>query len=364
MALSASPQPIFTVGPVLSPITIQLDESAQEQRSWIRPSTAALPVRAAPWMSPEPRAAVEWRFGDLTLIRDARPIGQPPAGTPRGPRLRHQGCIALLCSEAEAGSPTLFVSSRAGPALAALDQSARRFGNAEERLALLVPRDWLEGASAATAEPVRRIETETGPAALLAGFMRQLAGQSRHVSENQARSLAIAMRALLEACIAPAGNAVAAKATSPSSSTVERARQIVQRHMGSPDFGPSQLGRLLAMSRSKLYRLLDGDGGVAHFINRERLLQARRDLTTPGEPLSVHAIASRVGFRDHSTFSRAFRREYGCSPSRLRERLQSAHPEPGRPGHELQDARRADRPFCTLCKGRGENGMNSPDLGF
>lgn len=139
MALSASPQPIFTVGPVLSPITIQLDESAQEQRSWIRPSTAALPVRAAPWMSPEPRAAVEWRFGDLTLIRDARPIGQPPAGTPRGQRLRHRGCIALLCSEAEAGSPTLFVSSRAGPALAALEQSARRFGNAEERLALLVP---------------------------------------------------------------------------------------------------------------------------------------------------------------------------------------------------------------------------------
>jgi AraC-like DNA-binding protein len=95
--------------------------------------------------------------------------------------------------------------------------------------------------------------------------------------------------------------------------------------MGSLDFGPPQLGRLLAMSRSKLYRLLDGGGGVAHFINRERLLQARRDLMAPGEPLSVHAMASRVGFRDHSTFSHVFRQEYACSPSRSRAGLQVAH---------------------------------------
>jgi transcriptional regulator GlxA family with amidase domain len=36
--------------------------------------------------------------------------------------------------------------------------------------------------------------------------------------------------------------------------------------------------------------------------------------------LSVHQIAEAVGFHDHSTFSRAFRREFGFSPSVARER--------------------------------------------
>lgn len=364
MALSESPRPPFTAEPVLSPIAIPQDDPTLQQRTWLMTSTASRPAQPAPWLSPEPRAANEWRFGELTLIRDVRPMGPPLAGAPRGQQLRRQGCVALLCSEADGAAPRLFTSARAGLALAALQQSAHQFGSVEARLALLVPRDWLEDASEATLAPVRRIETETGPGALLAGFMRQLVRQSPHVSEDQARSLAVAMRALLEACIAPAGSSAASSPTLPSSSTVERARQIVQRHMGSPDFGPPQLGRFLAMSRSKLYRLLDSDGGVAHFINRERLLQARRDLMAPGEPLSVHAIASRVGFRDHSTFSRAFRREYGCSPSRLRERLQAAHPETGRRNHGLLDTERAGRPLCNVCEGRGENGMNSPDLGF
>ncbi|MDP3257411.1 MAG: helix-turn-helix domain-containing protein [Bosea sp. (in: a-proteobacteria)] len=254
----------------------------------------------------------------------------------------------------------LFVSPSVGLALAALEQSVRQSDGAAERLALLVPRDWLE--EAGWVAPVRRLATQAGPGALLAGFIQQLGGQSGQFSDDQARSLAMAMRALLEACLVSAGPSIAT--TAPSSTTVERARQIVQRHMGSPDFGPPQLGRLLAMSRSKLYRLLDGYGGVAHFINRERLVQARHDLTAPGDPLSVHAIASRAGFRDHSTFSRAFRREYGCSPSRLRERPEPGRQDRGDPDGGRWAAQRVAGTVCMHCESRGENGMNSPDLGF
>jgi AraC-like DNA-binding protein len=126
---------------------------------------------------------------------------------------------------------------------------------------------------------------------------------------------------------------------------IERARLVVRRNMGSPDFGPPQLARLLAMSRSKLYRLLDGDGGVAHFINRERLARARHDLASAGETLSVHAIANQVGFRDHSTFSRAFRREFGCSPTQARERALAALPVAAAPASASRDgaARRRSR---------------------
>ena len=90
--------------------------------------------------------------------------------------------------------------------------------------------------------------------------------------------------------------------------------------MASPEFGPEQLARLMAMSRSKLYRLFESTGGVAHFINRERLREAYRRLSSHRDAPSIHIIGNEVGFVDHSTFSRAFRREFGHSPSEARER--------------------------------------------
>lgn len=90
--------------------------------------------------------------------------------------------------------------------------------------------------------------------------------------------------------------------------------------MAAPDFGPERLARLLAMSRSKLYRLFESTGGVAHFINRERLREAHRRLCSHRDAPSIHIIGNEVGFVDHSTFSRAFRREFGHSPSEARER--------------------------------------------
>jgi AraC-like DNA-binding protein len=74
------------------------------------------------------------------------------------------------------------------------------------------------------------------------------------------------------------------------------------------------------VSRSKLYRLFEKHGGIAHFINCERLKEAHRRLSDPLETPSIHVVGNDVGFPDHSTFSRAFRREYGYSPSEARER--------------------------------------------
>jgi AraC-like DNA-binding protein len=116
--------------------------------------------------------------------------------------------------------------------------------------------------------------------------------------------------------------------------------------MASPDFGPEQLARLMAMSRSKLYRLFESTGGVAHFINRERLHEAHRRLTHRDAP-PIHVIGNEVGFADHSTFSRAFRREFGYSPTEARERS-LARVSPARPEVAPRN-------------GRGDGQSGSPD---
>ena len=75
---------------------------------------------------------------------------------------------------------------------------------------------------------------------------------------------------------------------------------------------------LVGMSRSNLYRLFEDTGGVARYIRRERLLEARAVLTDPASTQSISSIADDLCFADASSFSRAFKREFGHSPGELR----------------------------------------------
>jgi AraC-like DNA-binding protein len=171
----------------------------------------------------------------------------------------------------------------------------------------------------------RTIHPELG--VLLASFMTSLAAQLPKLAAADRQRVVPAIRALIAACVIPSAERVLSAEPSLSSLLVARARKVVVANMASPDFGPAQLCRLLAVSRSKLYRLFESTGGIARFINRERLHEAHRRLSDPAERASIHVVGSDVGFLDHSTFSRAFRREYGYSPSEARERAVVASPE-------------------------------------
>jgi AraC-like DNA-binding protein len=72
------------------------------------------------------------------------------------------------------------------------------------------------------------------------------------------------------------------------------------------------------MSRSNVYRLFEDDGGVARYIQRQRLLEARAVLTDPASKKPISAIADDLCFADVSGFSRTFRREFGHSPGEVR----------------------------------------------
>jgi AraC-like DNA-binding protein len=111
----------------------------------------------------------------------------------------------------------------------------------------------------------------------------------------------------------------------------ERARRFVIRNMASPTFGPDELCRLLASSRSKLYRQFGPAGGLARFIQHVRLEAAFRRLTADTAPQSIHQLAEELGFLDHSTFSRAFKRAYHCSPSEVRQQVMGNAPQAAKP---------------------------------
>jgi AraC-like DNA-binding protein len=99
---------------------------------------------------------------------------------------------------------------------------------------------------------------------------------------------------------------------------MRRIQQVVQKNLSSPSLRPSTLCRLVGMSRSNLYRLLKDKGGVAQYIQSERLTTAYATLSSAEDTRSIAAIAYDLCFNDQSTFGRAFKRKFGRSAKEVR----------------------------------------------
>ncbi|GAA5038718.1 helix-turn-helix domain-containing protein [Microbacterium fluvii] len=79
-----------------------------------------------------------------------------------------------------------------------------------------------------------------------------------------------------------------------------------------------QIAREHFVSRRRLYQVFEEVGqSPATFLRTERLRRARR-LLSDAPDRTIEWIAYESGFRDLTTFTRAFRREHGCTPREWR----------------------------------------------
>ncbi len=153
---------------------------------------------------------------------------------------------------------------------------------------------------------------------LLGDYIIVLARHLPAVTEADFPRLANAVGAMVAAAVAPSAERVAIARGQIDVGRRERVRQAVRQHLRTPDLGPTTLSKLVGMSRSNLYRLFDDTGGVARYIQRQRLLEARAVLSDPSNTQSISGIAEDLCFADASSFSRTFKREFGYVPSQVR----------------------------------------------
>lgn len=98
---------------------------------------------------------------------------------------------------------------------------------------------------------------------------------------------------------------------------LKKAIDHIHLHVGDHPFGSLQLAHKLQLSESQVYRKLKAITGksTAVFIRSVRLQKAKELILQSND--SISSIAYEVGFNDPSWFSRAFKEEFGYSPSEL-----------------------------------------------
>jgi AraC-like DNA-binding protein len=288
-----------------------------------------------------------WTFGDVVFTRTLYVNAPARRWRHRQRSFLDHWCVVLArAGDGSEGSLSLTKTSRGNLSFRSLAMPYEGQAEDTEVLTLFLPRDFCRG-EVDEFERAQELGIDPELQALLAGYLDNLARYLPLISPDRAQGLSGATCSLVAACIARRPKHFEAAHAPLASLLIDRARLVVRQNMASPEFSPEQLARLMAMSRSKLYRFFESTGGVAHFINRERLREAHRRLCSPHDALSIHVIGNEVGFIDHSTFSRAFRREFGYSPTEARERslarnsarplelhLESAAPDMPLPGVE------------------------------
>lgn len=128
--------------------------------------------------------------------------------------------------------------------------------------------------------------------------------------------------ALFQACVAllPVSIGVSEYAQHPSvpkNYLLTRLLDYIGQNLSDPELSPPHVAEKFGISVRYLHKLFAQFGTTfsAH-VTTERLKRIRWDLeVSSGRRPSISALAYRWGFNDLSTFHRAFKKQFGCTPS-------------------------------------------------
>ncbi|MCP4621761.1 MAG: helix-turn-helix domain-containing protein [Bradyrhizobium sp.] len=215
------------------------------------------------------------------------------------------------------------VSIPAGvPFVLSLGDSLASQRDQDSRLQLNIARDKYSAMSPALdAARGRAVNTPLG--GMLAQYIRLLGRELPTLTEEDAHKLPQAIAAMVVACVAPSNDHMTVAREQIGATLKDKARRCILQNLRSHRLGADMLCRELGMSRSSLYRLLESEGGVAQYIQRLRLSESFAQLSDPANRKPIAVIADELGMIDSSSFSRAFRRQFGISPTDAREAAQA-----------------------------------------
>ncbi len=198
-----------------------------------------------------------------------------------------------------------------------LEQAVEMERPAYEALGIFVPRERIGPRLRGADIHASVVDTRRGLGALASAWVGQYLRELRGLAAGDAVQAMDTLLPLLCDCHASAVGRPHAAGADPHD-LLARLLAFVHAHRSDPDLTPEALRRHFGLSRRQLYAAFAScEEGPATLIRRSRLAAARDQLVQqPAHPIAQVAYAS--GFSSLSDFGRAFRREYGMTPSELR----------------------------------------------
>ena len=283
-----------------------------------------------------------WALGPLVLSwnRAAAARNSRTAARVRADQLDHYALIQWRSGGMQGRTGAAdFAGRLLAPSLFGLHLPCEADRSEAEWLMAFLPRDWVAEATAGLDARIgQSLDTPMGR--LLGAHLDQLARELPRLSPADLPAACEATRLLLRAAARPTGDALAEASPVIEATQRARLRPLIRREIGSARLNPGRLAQLSGISRSRLYRLFEAEGGVAKAILAERLRVVRRALSDPLDQRPIARIAEAAGMPDASAFGRAFRRDTGLSPGAFRQAAQAGQgiPTPGGPAGDLRAA--------------------------
>ena len=168
------------------------------------------------------------------------------------------------------------------------------------------------------AEALATFTWAPGGERLFITYLRQLLAKLDGAPLSAAAGVERSAVAMLRACKTGSRDAIDEAKDHLRDAAMARARLYVVAHLTKGRLGPAEIAAAAGVSRATLYRLFRSRGGVATFVQQERLASALKRMTDPVDRRSIAEISYDCGFVDAAHFSRSFLSRYGFRPSDLR----------------------------------------------
>lgn len=169
-----------------------------------------------------------------------------------------------------------------------------------------------------TATPVSR---NSGLGRVAVPLFEQLAQNMQMLSGPHARSL---IKSALDILMTVLSAETRDNSENPKNNVIfHQAVSYIDAHLAEENLAPQEVANTLFISLRQLHtRFSERDLTVASFIKQRRLNAIKHDLSNPIlAHESIHTISARYGLHDAAYVSKAFKQEFGESPTAFRKRF-------------------------------------------
>jgi len=159
-------------------------------------------------------------------------------------------------------------------------------------------------------DAVRDIPLNSAAGKLLGEYLQLLVRNLPALPVEETSGFKDALRAMVAVCVRPTADRAREAAVPLHFSRLELVRRVVERRLHVPTLDTNMICKEVGLSRTQLYRILEGEGGVARYIQHKRMAAAYLELGDPTNPETISEIGLKLGFSDASSFSREIGRAH------------------------------------------------------